>query len=388
MLIHIVDWLLFIYFAINVLYLLVYSIASRRKRPDKSFPEGHKLRFAILIPAYEEDNVIEDCVRACLQQQYPVASYDVIVISDHMRSDTNARLATMPIHLLEVHFHESTKVKALNAAMQTLGTDYDIALVLDADNLIHPNYLNELDRAFAVSGTEIVQTHRVAKNLNNNIALLDAVSEEINNSIFRLGHVNLGMSAALIGSGMAFHYDLFRRVMAEMKSVGGFDRELELRLLYEGKRFHYLSDTYVYDEKIQSKTAFSYQRRRWISAQFHYARVFSSYLPEAIRNRRWDFCDKLFQQYSIPRLLLAGFIFVCAGVFSMLYTTWDIRWWSLFFGLLVALLLAIPASFYNHRLLLAFFSLPHIFGMMFLNIFRLRGANKQFIHTRHGIEKG
>ena len=58
------------------------------------------------------------------------------------------------------------------------------------------------------------------------MALLDAISEgNQQSSIFRLGHAKLGLSAALIGSGMAFRYDLFRDTMADIKAVGGFDRE-------------------------------------------------------------------------------------------------------------------------------------------------------------------
>ena len=338
-----------------------------------------------MIPAYGEDEVIEECVRACLAQQYPASCYDTVVISDHMQPQTNARLSTLPIRLIEVHFQQSTKVKALNAGMQSLENDYDIALVLDADNLIPPTYLDELNRAFANPAVEVVQTHRVAKNLNNNMALLDAVSEEINNSIFRLGHVNLGMSAALIGSGMAFRYPLFRSVMAKLKAVGGFDRELELRLLYAGKRFYYMQDTYVYDEKIQSRADFSRQRRRWISAQLHYAGMFSKYLPRAVWRGRWDFCDKLFQQYSVPRLLLLSFTFLCAIVFSFVYSACDVKWWGLFASLVAALLLAVPACYYNCRLFSALLSVPHVFWVMFLNVFRLRGANKRFIHTRHGV---
>ena len=378
--------MLFAFFAANVLYLLVYSIASRKKyRCMSSSTAGRNLRFAVLIPAYGEDGVIEECVRACLVQQYPASCYDTVVISDHMQPQTNARLSTLPIRLIEVHFRQSTKVKALNVAMRTLETNYDIALVLDADNLIPPTYLDQLNRTFANPAVEVVQTHRVAKNLNNDMALLDAVSEEINNSIFRLGHVNLGMSAALIGSGMAFRYPLFRSVMAKMKAVGGFDRELELRLLYAGKRFYYMQDTYVYDEKIQSRADFSRQRRRWISAQLHYAGMFSKYLPRAVWRGRWDFCDKLFQQYSVPRLLLLGFTFLCAIVFSFVYSACDVKWWGLFASLVAALLLAVPACYYNCRLFSALLSVPHVFWVMFLNVFRLRGANKRFIHTRHGV---
>jgi hypothetical protein len=40
----------------------------------------------------------------------------------------------LPIKLIEVSFDKSTKSKALNKAMATLDQDYDIAVVLDADN--------------------------------------------------------------------------------------------------------------------------------------------------------------------------------------------------------------------------------------------------------------
>lgn len=303
---HIVDWILYALFAINILYLLVYSLASLRHKVVETPPAKEFKRFALLIPAYKEDTVIHECVQSCLDQEYPSDRFDTIVISDSMQPETNASLASLPIRLVEVHFKKSTKSKALNAAMAAIGNDYDIAIVLDTDNVIPYDYLQDVNNFYARPGVEIVQTHRIAKNLNSDMALLDAVSEEINNSIFRLGHVELGMSAALIGSGMAFRYDLFRDTMAGVTAVGGFDRELELTLLYKGKHFHYLPDTFVFDEKIQNANDFSRQRRRWLSAQWHYCKVFAKYLWRAIYKRNWDFCDKMFQQFCAPPPVAAG----------------------------------------------------------------------------------
>ena len=252
-LLHIFDWFLYILLSINVAYLLVYSLASlRRGKPLASVPARACKRFAVLIAAYREDAVILSTVHACLAQDYPDDKYDVTVISDHMRPETNAALSSLPIKLLQVDFEKSTNTKSLKAALEYLDkAAYDVALVIDADNIIAPSYLSEVNDAFAVPGVRVVQTHRVAKNLNTDMAYLDAVSEEINNSIFRSGHANLGMSAALIGSGMAFDYPLFYDAMMSNTSVGGFDRVLEMKLLYEGVHFHYLPDTFVKDEKIQ-----------------------------------------------------------------------------------------------------------------------------------------
>ena len=382
---NIFDWLLYIWFAINILYLLVYSLASRRRDLPLPPPAKEHKRFAILIPAYREDAVIHECVHSCLEQDYPADCFDTVVISDRMQPETNASLAVLPVRLVEVHFEKSTKSKSLNAAMAAIGNDYDIALVLDADNVIPYDYLSDINDLFANPEVEIVQTHRSAKNLNNDMALLDAISEEINNTIFRLGHAKLGLSAALIGSGMAFRYDLFRDTMADIKAVGGFDRELELTLLYRCKRFYYLPETFVFDEKIQNTGDFSRQRRRWLSAQWHYCQTFAKFLWKALVARNWDFCDKLFQQLSIPRLLLMGFTFLFSVLFTVYRWTWGLKWWLLLVLLAVALLVAVPKRFCTSRLAMALQKIPYTFLLMAGNIFKLRGANKTFIHTRHGV---
>lgn len=382
---HIADWIIYVLFVINILYLLIYSLASLRHKPIKASPAKEFKRFAILIPAYKEDAVICECVHSCLQQDYPVDHFETIVISDRMQPETNASLAALPIRLVEVHFEKSTKSKSLNVGMAAIGDDFDIALVLDADNVIPSDYLSDINDLFANPDVEAVQTHRIAKNMNNDMALLDAVSEEINNTIFRLGHAKLGLSAALIGSGMAFRYDLFRDTMLNIKAVGGFDRELELTLLYQGKRFYYLPNIFVFDEKIQNTKDFSRQRRRWLSAQWHYCRTFVKYLGKALAAHNWDFCDKMFQQVSIPRLLLLGFTFFLAVLCTCYRWMWGLKWWVLFALLVAALLIAVPKRFYTRRLAVALLSLPYTFLLMAANIFKLRGANKNFIHTRHGV---
>ena len=127
-----------------------------------------------------------------------------------------------------------TKGRAsLKAALEYVGKDapYDVVMIIDADNIVNEKYLSEVNDAFANPEVKVLQTHRVAKNLNTNTAYLDAVSEEMNNSIFRLGHVNLGMPTALIGSGMAFEFGLFYDAMMTNTSVGGFDRVLEMKFI-------------------------------------------------------------------------------------------------------------------------------------------------------------
>jgi cellulose synthase/poly-beta-1,6-N-acetylglucosamine synthase-like glycosyltransferase len=81
--------------------------------------------------------------------------------------------------------------------------NFDYLIMLDIDNLLEPNYLSKLNN-FIQEDQIVIQTHRVAKNLDTPYSILDAISEEVNNNIFRKGHRNIGMSAALIRFGSNF----------------------------------------------------------------------------------------------------------------------------------------------------------------------------------------
>jgi len=89
---------------------------------------------------------------------------------------------------------------------------------------------------------------------------------------------------------------------------------------------------------------------------------------------------------SIPRLLLLGGAFIIALVISFISWQVSLKWWALFCILIVSLLLAVPKSLYTRRLFVAVIELPETFFSMFLNLFRLKGANEKFIHTEHGVE--
>jgi cellulose synthase/poly-beta-1,6-N-acetylglucosamine synthase-like glycosyltransferase len=252
-------------------YIFIFSFAGLfyKQRQYKNPSSFRKI--AVLIPGYQEDEVILEVAQSALLQSYPKELFDVVIIADSFQQKTLDSLKALPIKLIEVSFDKSTKSKALNKAMATLTDAYGIAVVLDADNLMAHDFLSKVNAAFE-DGCIAVQGHRTAKNTNNSWAILDAVSEEINNNIFRKGHRVMGLSSAIIGSGMAFEYDYFKSLMSTVTAVGGFDKEIELKMLKAGHKILYLDDALVFDEKIQKADVFGNQRRRWLSAQLHYFR--------------------------------------------------------------------------------------------------------------------
>ena len=119
-----------------------------------------------------------------------------------MQNDTIACLKSLPVEIIEVAFDKSTKAKSVNAVLKYVNEEtFSHVIVLDADNIMSENYLCLVD-AYLGTEVQVLQTQRQAKNTHTPIALLDAINEAVGNHIFRKGHITMGLSAALIGSGM------------------------------------------------------------------------------------------------------------------------------------------------------------------------------------------
>lgn len=327
---YIIDWLLFIATAGTVLYLGVFSIASLFGRRN-DIPKAKKQnRIVVLIPAYKQDEVIEQAVISILSQAYPQRMFDVTVISDHQDEMTNMRLAQYPITLLTPNFAESTKAKSLQYAILNLPEFkiYDIALILDADNIVEQNFLQNVNDAFEVAATKAIQLHRISKNRDTAAARMDAIFEEINNNIFRKGHINLGISSAIAGSGTAYDFAWFKTNVMRAKTAGE-DKELEALLLRQEVFIDYFDHIFVYAEKKRTTTKLNEQRGRWAVQQFQNLMRNIKFLPGAIFRKQYDLADKIIQWMLIPRTTMVGLIMIMSVVLPFIYLTLALKWWIL-----------------------------------------------------------
>lgn len=389
LIIRIIEVILLCYFSYFAIYTLSFAFAGLfyRRKSDKITSAANHNRFAVFIPAYKEDGVIVDVAKRALNQSYK--EYDVVIIADSLQPATLEKLRALPIETLEVSFEKSTKVKALNKALAAYEGKYEYAAILDADNIMDEDFLFKMNNLHD-AGYAAIQGRRAAKNENNTLSYLDGLSEEINNHVFGKGSTALGLSSSLKGSGMSFKYDTLKRLLGEMESIGGFDRELELRLVNEGVKVLYDHGAVVYDEKVEKKEVFENQRKRWISSQFFYLKkYFFKGLVNLLKGRITYFNSSILRNIQLPRLISLGLITVSSITAVGLTFLFDIplnryAWISLFVITVLGTLFAIPRSYYNARLIKSIFSLPLIFWKMFKLLFNLKGANKKFIHTPHG----
>ena len=383
---HSIDIILWVIIAGSVAYVVFFAIISLFYDKEDHIAahaaalSNKQCRFLILYPAYKEDRVIINAVENFLLQDYPTTHYTVAVISDHMQPETNEYLRQLPITLLEPVFEKSSKAKAMQYAINEVHGDFDQVVVLDADNVVRPDFLSQLNILCTVY--DAIQCHRCAKNADNDVAVLDGASEEINNTIFRKAHNRLGLSSALIGSGMCFKYDLFKKNVFQL-STAGEDREMEALLLHQEVYIKYAPEIHVFDEKVSNQDNFQRQRMRWMTAQVQSLLSNLPKIPEAIIHGKINFVDKTIQQALIPRSIL---IVLLAGIsifMTIFMPTWCEKWWVLFFFFLVSLFIALPHQL-RFRSFAKVLTIPGLVLRMLKNLLHLDRKNTDFIHTQHG----
>lgn len=388
LILHLITGFLFVYCSIAVLYFLIFSIAGKIYRSATYPPASNRKNIAVLIPAYRENDIIYETVKAAVQHAYPAAHFRVFVAADQLFPETIERLRSTGAEVLEVNFSNSTKARSLNALLSSIPDGlYDIALILDADNIMTAGALEQVNSAFQ-AGFRAVQLHRKAKNEQNSIALLDGISEAINNHIFRKGHRALGLSSHTIGSGMAFDFQHLKAIYSNPHILDNpaCDREVDLGFIREDITIEFIEDAIVLDEKVSDLQVFQRQRTRWMESQLSSLKLF---LKTPASQRNTDFWNKFFGLFLPPRILLLGIfpfmLLVYAAGKWINGANWvypPLHWFALLFTVYaIALLLALPYRYFTAKTLKAFLALFPLFLMYLRALFKLKPSRKEFLHT-------
>ena len=382
--IHILDLLLWAFMTISVAYITFYalvSLFSRKGIKTVDVPESPESTFLVLFPAYSEDRVIVGSVKKFLFQNYPQDKYHVAVISDHQQESTERLLSDLPVTVLRPVFDKSSKAKALQYAISEVSGQYDYVVVLDADNIVETDFLHRLN-ILLKEGYKAVQCHRCAKNSDSSVSVLDGVSEEINNTLFRKAHNLIGLSSALIGSGMCFDYSWFSSHVTKLTTAGE-DRELEVFLLREGIYIKYADDILVFDEKVSNADNFQRQRQRWMSAQVNCFLSMLRHLPEAFIRLNVNYIDKTVQQMLVPRSMLLLCLLFMSLLMSIAAPWWSLKWWCLLVLTSLSLFLAIPSRLRTKSVFSKVGTLLRLSIKMARNVRHIDHRNEDFIHTDH-----
>ena len=377
------DWTLFVLVSLTVLYLGFFAITSLFVRHSETPRTKKQNRFIVLIPSYKSGRSLEMTVKSILGQSYSQRSFDVTVIADNEDEMTLFHLAQQPITLLTPNFEKSSRTKSLQLAINNLPQFkiYDVTIILEAGDVVEPEFLEQINDAYESAGTKAIQAHKLSLNRDTTSARLSAIFEEINNSIFRRGHISIGLPAAMASSGMVFDFNWFKEHILAAKITWG-EKELEALLAHQHIYVDYFDKIYVYNEKARQAEEFNRQHRNWMITQ---AKTFFRnvrYLPAAIMNRHYDLIDKLLQWMLMPRMMMMALITIMCIVIPFIYMTAALKWWALFAIVVFIFALATPNYLVDEKWDSTFFKLPFVLFSSVLEKFKLGRMLKDKVNLK------
>ena len=366
------DWILFFFMALTVLYLGIFAFLSLFAK-DADMPKAKKEnRFVVIVTSHKSGKSLERTVKSVLGQSYAQRLFDITVVADHEDEMTMFHLAQQPITLLTPIFERSTRTKCLQLAVNNLPQFkiYDAVVLLDAGDVVEPEFLEQMNMAYEAARTKAVQAHKLSLNRDTTSARLSAVFEEINNSIFRRGHIAVGMPAAIANSGIIFEFNWFKKYIQSARPSWG-DKELEFSLLRQHIHVDYFDQIFVYNEKVRQAEDFNRQHRRNIMMQLRSILRNIRYMPIAMANRHYNLIDKLLQWILIPRMIMMMVIILMCVVVPFIYFTAALKWWALFAIVIFVFAIATPNYLVDDKWDSTFYKIPVVMFSSILNKFKL-----------------
>lgn len=266
-------------FFVLYFYQFVYLIIPFIKK-DKPHKETKLHRFAVLISARNEENVIATLVNSIHHQDYPQELIDVYVIADNC-DDKTAEVAEDAGAIVFVR-NDLEKVGkgyaldyALNRIFDERGKDfYDGFFVFDADNILDTNYITEMNKTFS-DGHRIITSYRNSTNYGTSWISAGYALWYIRESKFlNYPRMLLGTGCAISGTGFLVHKDVIHRVGGWKYFLLTEDIEFSIANAMEGEKIAYCKDAILYDEQPQTFKQSWTQRLRWARG---FLQVFKKY---------------------------------------------------------------------------------------------------------------
>jgi 1,2-diacylglycerol 3-beta-glucosyltransferase len=320
-LVLVVQSLLFI----QVGYLLVLVIAAWRAPRDRIFlPATKPVRFAVLIPAHNEEHILPATLTSLMDVDYPADRLDVYVIADNCTDDTAGIARSYDVQVLERS--DTTwigKGYALNwgfGNIRQAGKSYDAYVIVDADTVVSSTFFKIIADHLA-SGQQVIQAYYSVKNptMSWNTSLRYAALVVLH-YLRPLGRSSMGFSAGLKGNGMVFTQD----VLEQHPWSGSITEDIEnhMALLLDGIRVHFAPKAIVLGEMPETFVQSRSQLDRWERGRIQMAR---KYLPRlwkaALRQPRHTFLylDAMIEHLIPPFSLLFGLSFAVLVVAVTLF---------------------------------------------------------------------
>lgn len=264
------HFVLFIFFTAAYAYQIVYLLIGffGKGKGGKQAPALH--RYAAIIAARNEENVIGDLIKSLKRQDYPAELLDVIVIADNC-TDRTAEVSRQAGAIVYERFNKVQVGKgyALDYLFHRIFEDqgeqaYEGFFVFDADNLVDPQFVREMNKMFDTGEYAALTSYRNSKNFCDNwISAGYALWFLREARYLNRPRTQLGVNCAVSGTGFLVAADVIREDGGWPYHLLTEDIEFSISCAIRGRKIGYCGTAVIYDEQ---PTAFRQswdQRMRW-----------------------------------------------------------------------------------------------------------------------------
>ncbi len=267
-------------------YMLYFGIIAigvflKNKKIQKS---DVKRRFAILVPARNEERVIRNLLISLKNQNYDKRKYDIFVLPNNCTDETEKICNIEEVNIMKFEEKITSKGDVLKLAFSKINDEfknYDSFLIFDSDNVVHPDFISKMNDAYN-SGYKVAQGYRDSKNPSDTwISNTHSLYYWLQNFFFNKARMNLGKSCFLNGTGM-----MISREFIEENGYNVFtiteDIELTVQCAIKNVKILFVEDAITYDEQ-PLKFGDSYkQRKRWSKGMLECLKIYNKDISKRV----------------------------------------------------------------------------------------------------------
>ncbi len=294
-------------FTLCYAYQFFYIFVGLLKKPKK-FEASAQHRFAVVVSARNESSVIGNLIASIRSQNYPRELVDIFIIADNC-TDNTAEIARSAGAIVYERFNKEQVGKgyALDRMFNIIETEYadknyEGYIIFDADNILDPNYIAEMNKVFD-NGYRIITSYRNSKNYDTNWITAGyslwflREAKYLNNA-----RMQLGTSCAISGTGFLVSADVIRENNGWIHHLLTEDIEFTTDSIIHGEKIGYCADAILYDEQ-PTKFSQSYtQRLRWAKGFYQVFKNYGAKLVKGVFKGSFSCFDMLMT--IMPAMLL------------------------------------------------------------------------------------
>lgn len=311
-------WLLSFFMIIYAGYYVCTSIFALKRL--KAIPDAEpKNRFAAIIAARNEENVIGNLVQSLREQNYPAELIEIFVIPNNCTDNTREAALRAGAVVVDCYRKVKSKGDVLNFAFEEIfdgRQDFDAYCVFDADNLVDPDFFSEMNKALC-SGMKAAQGFRDSKNPNDSaVSAWYSVYYLTINRILNHSRSVLGMSSWVNGTGFMISSEAIRELGGWNTKTISEDMEITTLCVLNGINIGWVPKALVYDEQPITFGQSWKQRRRWSTGMQDCAMYLRPLLATAFRKKNINCIEVVFTIIA-PYVQLIG----CTAFFLTMILT-------------------------------------------------------------------